>query len=61
VYAATSPQLTGGEFIGPRLLSHGRPDLIRPPRLMSDPQVGADLWKAAEERTGVSFEDDAAA
>lgn len=55
VYAATAPELTGGEFIGPRAVSHGQPGVLRPPRLMTDAQVAAELWRITEERTGVRF------
>ncbi len=56
VYAATAPELTGGEFVGPRAVSHGRPELVRAPGLMTDPQVADELWRATEERTGVRFD-----
>ncbi|HEY9289837.1 MAG TPA: protochlorophyllide oxidoreductase, partial [Microlunatus sp.] len=55
VYAATSPGLTGGEYIGPRWVGRGQPWQIRPRRLMSDPESGRRLWTAAEKATGVSF------
>ncbi|MGO7983288.1 short chain dehydrogenase, partial [Rhizobium johnstonii] len=32
VRAVTDPSLTGGQFIGPRLLTRGRPDLQKPTR-----------------------------
>jgi NAD(P)-dependent dehydrogenase (short-subunit alcohol dehydrogenase family) len=56
VYAATAPELTGGEYIGPRWVSRGEPWIIRPRALMADPQVGRRWWQAAEQRTGVRFD-----
>lgn len=56
IHAATAPELTGGEYIGPRWVSRGEPWIIRPRRLMADPQTGRRWWQAAERRTGVSFD-----
>lgn len=56
VYAATAPELTGGEYIGPRWVSRGEPWIILPRRLMADPEVGRRWWQAAVRRTGVSFD-----
>lgn len=56
VHAATAPDLTGGEYIGPRWVSRGEPWIIRPRPLMSDPETGRRWWQAAEQRTGVSFD-----
>ena len=56
VYAATAPELTGGEYIGPRWVSRGEPWIIQSRRLMADPEVGERWWQAAQRRTGVSFE-----
>ncbi|QGN34835.1 SDR family NAD(P)-dependent oxidoreductase [Microlunatus sp. Gsoil 973] len=56
VHAATAAELTGGEYIGPRWISRGKPWIIRPRRLMSDPQTGRRWWQAAERRTGITFE-----
>lgn len=56
VYAATASELTGGEYVGPRWVSRGEPWIIRPRRLMADPEVGRRWWQAAERRTGVTFD-----
>jgi NAD(P)-dependent dehydrogenase (short-subunit alcohol dehydrogenase family) len=56
IHAATAPELTGGEYIGPRWVSRGEPWIIRPTNLMSDPEAGRKLWQAAEDRTGVRFD-----
>lgn len=56
IYAATAPELTGGEYIGPRWVSRGEPWIILPRKLMADPEVGRRWWQAAERRTGVTFD-----
>lgn len=56
VYAATAPELTGGEYIGPRWVSRGTPWIIQPRKLMADAEIGRRWWRAAERRTGVSFD-----
>jgi NAD(P)-dependent dehydrogenase (short-subunit alcohol dehydrogenase family) len=56
VFAATAPQLTGGEYIGPRWMSRGKPWIIRPRRLMADPETGRRWWQAAERRTGITVD-----
>lgn len=55
VYAATAPQLTGGELIGPRWIGRGSPRQARPSPQMTNRTLGRRLWEAAEERTGVEF------
>ncbi|QDP98363.1 SDR family NAD(P)-dependent oxidoreductase [Microlunatus elymi] len=55
VHAAVSPEVNGGDYIGPRWVGRGTPWKVRPRRLMSDPQSGLRLWTAAERVTGVSF------
>lgn len=56
IYAATAPELTGGEYVGPRWVSRGEPWIILPRKLMADPEVGHRWWQAAERRTGVTFD-----
>ncbi|WP_430791455.1 oxidoreductase [Actinoplanes sp. G11-F43] len=55
--AATAPDVTGGQFFGPRgpFEMFGRVTEVRPSREAADPAVGARLWAAAEELTGVRF------
>lgn len=55
VYAATAPELTGGEFIGPHWVGRGSPRRARPNPQMTNPTLGRKLWEAAEARTGVPF------
>jgi NAD(P)-dependent dehydrogenase (short-subunit alcohol dehydrogenase family) len=55
VYATTAPQLTGGEFIGPRWIGRGRPRKAVPNPQMTNRAVGRRLWRTAEARTGVEF------
>lgn len=52
VYAATAPELSGGEYIGPRWVGRGVPWRIRPRRLMAAPASGRTLWAAAVQATG---------
>lgn len=56
IHAATAPELTGGEYIGPRWVSRGEPWIIRPRPLMADPDVGRRWWQAAERRTGITVD-----
>lgn len=58
LYAATSPDITGGEFIGPagRDQTTGTPGLAKLPKGADDPGLGARLWADSERLTGVVFE-----
>ena len=53
VYAATVPDLSGGELIGPRFGVHGGPRPIRPPSSVTDPEQAAWLWDESVRLTGV--------
>ncbi|MGB1580365.1 MAG: oxidoreductase [Nevskiales bacterium] len=57
LYAATEPDIMGGEYIGPRGLFqfYGHPKQVRPKSTALDPDAGARLWQISEELTGVSF------
>lgn len=55
VWAATAPELTGGEFVGPRWVGRGPPHRARPNPQMTSQPLGRRLWDAAEARTGVPF------
>ncbi|ACZ86251.1 oxidoreductase [Streptosporangium roseum] len=50
LYAATSPEVTGGRFIGPG------PKTLTPSPKALDETVARRLWEASEELTGVRFE-----
>jgi NAD(P)-dependent dehydrogenase (short-subunit alcohol dehydrogenase family) len=57
LYAATMPDVEGGEFIGPdgfRAL-RGAPTRVHPTRRARDEETGRRLWEVSEELTGVSF------
>lgn len=56
VYAATAPELTGGEYIGPRWVARGEPWVIRPRRLVTDVDAGRELWQATVDRIGIDLE-----
>ena len=55
--AATDPELTGGEYIGPSGFSEmrGRPTHVGMTRAARDEQLADDLWAASETATGVHF------
>ncbi|MEU4655251.1 oxidoreductase [Streptomyces sp. NPDC023723] len=55
--AATEPGVRGGRFFGPAGLgeTRGRVTDARLSREAADPAVGARLWTAAEELTGVTY------
>lgn len=57
LYAATSPDAHGGEYIGPNGLGElrGYPVVVRSNELSNDQALAAKLWSVSEELTGVSF------
>lgn len=58
VYAATNPDLKGGEYIGPDGAGRrkGYPTLETPHPAAFDQAVAERLWQVSEELTGVKFE-----
>jgi len=52
LYAATAPELTGGEFIGPG--GHVRPAAEPPGPSSADPAVWRQLWEVSAALTGVT-------
>lgn len=57
LYAATMPEVKGGEFYGPDGLGQmrGHPRKTGSTRASKDAAVAAKLWRKAEELTGVTF------
>ena len=57
LYAATSPDIRGGEFVGPDGLgkSRGYPEVQRSNRQSRDEAVAAKLWSLSEQLTGTRF------
>lgn len=55
LYAATMPDVQGGEFWGPRLFARGYPVSTRAQPEAYDEEVAARLWEASEELTGVEY------
>ncbi|MGX1908417.1 hypothetical protein ACWIID_06095 [Streptomyces phaeochromogenes] len=57
LYAATSPQVRSGQFIGPagRDQTSGTPKLARLPKGADDQAEGERLWAASEQLTGATF------
>jgi NAD(P)-dependent dehydrogenase (short-subunit alcohol dehydrogenase family) len=56
VRAAIDPEVQGGQYWGPRLVTRGRPVLQSPTHGSTDPAVAAELWAKLEEYTGVPFD-----
>ena len=58
LYAATMPDVKGGEFYGPDGIGEmrGHPHKTGSTRASNDAAVAAKLWRKAEELTGVTFE-----
>lgn len=58
LYAATSADAHGGDFIGPSWPGEirGSPVHVRPARQAADPEAAALLWRMSEELTGARFE-----
>ncbi|MEV4457447.1 oxidoreductase [Microbispora sp. NPDC049633] len=57
LFAATAPDVRGGQFFGPSGLfeTRGRVVEVRPSTEAADPSVGRRLWTAAEALTGVTY------
>ncbi len=56
LYAATHPDLSGAEFVGPGFLSvRGYPKLEAPRATALDVDVARRLWDVSVERTGVDY------
>ncbi|WP_088007017.1 oxidoreductase [Indiicoccus explosivorum] len=58
IYAATAPNLTGGEYIGPdgKGQRKGYPTLERPDPAALDEKTAERLWNVSEEMTGVVYD-----
>ncbi|WP_336001619.1 oxidoreductase [Halorientalis halophila] len=58
LYAATAPEISGGEYIGPSgfMNMRGPPAEDTPSRRSRDPERAARLWEVSEELTGVSYD-----
>jgi NAD(P)-dependent dehydrogenase (short-subunit alcohol dehydrogenase family) len=57
LYAATAPDLRGGEYIAPAGRSHkrGAPAPAQPPQTALDPDTARKLWETSAALTGVRF------
>ncbi|MET9020964.1 oxidoreductase [Actinopolymorpha sp. NPDC004070] len=57
LYAATMPDVRGGEFFGPDSFggSRGHPTRVKATAKAYDPETAARLWERSEELTGVTF------
>ncbi len=57
LYAATSPDAKGGEYIGPDGFQEfkGSPVVVQPRPQALDEAVGKRLWMVSEELTGVVY------
>ena len=62
IYAATDPNLKGGEYIGPdgKGQRKGYPALDTPHASAGDEELSRNLWEVSEELTGVKFDFDGA-
>lgn len=58
LYAAASPEINGGEYIGPDgfLGQHGYPHSARSSRLSRDEDTARRLWEVSEQLAGIQFE-----
>lgn len=56
IRAATDPDVQGGQFFGPRFSTVGRPAPTTPVVQSAEPAFGAEVWRLAEEATGVTFD-----
>ncbi|HYB14341.1 MAG TPA: oxidoreductase [Streptosporangiaceae bacterium] len=55
LYAATAPQVRGGDYIGPRSGLRGPPAPVRSSDRSHDPELARRLWQVSEDMTGVHF------
>jgi NAD(P)-dependent dehydrogenase (short-subunit alcohol dehydrogenase family) len=57
LYAATMPDVTGGEYFGPDGAGGGRgyPTRAQATKTARDPELAARLWEVSEELTGVVY------
>ena len=58
LYAATAPDVQGGEFYGPDGFNQlrGGPTRVKPVDRATDPQLGRRLWQVSQELTGVTYQ-----
>ncbi len=58
LYAATAPDVRGGEYFGPRgpFEWRGSPVRVRASARANDPDLARDLWEESVRLTGVAFE-----
>jgi hypothetical protein len=58
LYAATAPDVQGGDYIGPDGFqeARGHPTKVRVIAEGRDPRVGERLWEVSEELTGVHYD-----
>ncbi|WP_026413419.1 oxidoreductase [Actinomadura oligospora] len=57
LYAATDPDVEGGQLIGPDGPGEmrGRPTVVQPVHRARDPETAQELWSLSEKLTGVPF------
>ena len=58
LYAATAPDVHGGDYFGPDRLMHtrGYPVRVKAPKAAHDVQVARRLWEVSEQLTGVKYD-----
>jgi NAD(P)-dependent dehydrogenase (short-subunit alcohol dehydrogenase family) len=58
LYAATAPDVRGGDYIGPGgiLELRGHPKKVSSSTLSRDPELARRLWEASERLTGVRYD-----
>lgn len=56
LYAATAPDVQGGEYFGPRRGVRGYPIRLMPTRYAQDDGIAARLWEVSEQLTGVRYD-----
>ncbi len=56
LYAATAPEIKGGEFFGPRFFFRGYPVRAKATAKAYDEAMARNLWNLSEELTGVPYD-----
>lgn len=55
LYAATNPNISGGDYIGPKMGWRGHPKKVGSSKRSKDNSIASKLWSVSEELTKVKF------
>ena len=55
IHAATSPDVAGGDFVGPKFELWGKPKMLSGSKRSRNLEIAQQLWRTSEELTGIKF------